>query len=85
MIPIEKEMRIRSLLSLGISGRKIAIRVKVARQTVKLIKGFPELRPRKKLKKKQQFKKLKTPRKCPECGAKVYLWPCLSCNPEIGE
>jgi len=85
MIPIEKEMWIRSLLSLGISGRKIAIREKVARQTVKLIKESPKLRTRKKLKKKQRFKKLKAPRKCPKCGAKVYLWPCLSCNPEVGE
>ena len=85
MISLEKEMWIRSLLSLGMSGRKIAIRVKVARQTVKSIKDSPGLRPRKKLKKKQQFKKLKILRKCPKCGGKVTFWPCLLCHPEAGK
>lgn len=85
MIPIEKEKEIRLLLKGGISGRKIAIGVGVVRQTVRLIKESPELRPRKKRKKKQPFKKLKKPCKCPTCGGKITFRPCLLCNPEIGE
>lgn len=85
MIPLGKERAIRRLLAIGISGRKIAIKVEVARQTVKLIKESPGLRPRKKLTKKQLFKKFKIPRRCPKCGGKVTFWPCLLCNPETGE
>ena len=23
------------------------------------------------------------PRRCPECGAKIFLWPCVACEPDV--
>ena len=85
MILIKKEIRIRFLLKEGVSERRIAREVKVARQTVKLIRESPGLRPRKIRKIKQPFERLRTPHRCPDCGGRVIFWPCLLCNPEIGE
>lgn len=27
---------------------------------------------------------LKEAKRCPDCGGKVLLWPCLLCNPNVG-
>lgn len=81
MIPIEKEKQIRELLTMGWSLRQIAAKLEISRTTVKTIKECPELRKRRaSVKKTEEFQKLKEPRKCKICGAKMKVWPCILCH-----
>ena len=84
MISPETEQRIHQLLNAGISIRQIAGQLKVGRnQIAKMARGerpnYAELRRLKKLKRAQQFSVRKgPPKRCPECGNKVFM-PCVLC------
>lgn len=48
-----------------------------------------EDKSREKKRKKRDYPTLfnlreKEAKRCPDCGAKVVLWPCLACNPNVG-
>jgi len=83
MISVEKEQQIRLLLKDGLSIRKIAKKVEVARGTVTAIKKLSEMRKRNSF--QDGIKKLKKPRRCKTCGGMMKLWPCLWCHPEAGD
>jgi len=78
MIDIDTEKKIRKLLSEGVMFKDIAERLHVGRKLIGKINKLPEIRDRKGAQGKRII------RRCPTCGGKVFLWPCLLCNPQVG-
>lgn len=87
MITIDKEKKIRKLILENLPTRVIAERFEVSIFLVRQIGKLTKIRERKvtkKAKKKEVLAELKEPKRCPSCGGKVFLWPCLYCNPQAG-
>jgi len=97
MISMEKENKIRSLLKIGESIKSIVRKMKASKDTVRKIRDSGGLlnRSRRVIPAKRKITpyserstgalhNLKEARRCPNCGAKVLLWPCLACNPNVG-
>jgi hypothetical protein len=87
MIPLQKEKEILSLLeSGGLSARKIALRVGVARETVRAVRDNQTSRAASRAVAAHQkmilkpIKKLREPKRCPICRAKVNILPCVYCS-----
>ncbi len=78
MISVDKEEKIRKLLSEGVKLKVITERLGVSRRLVVVISKLSEIRERKGPQGRQKI------RRCPTCGGKVYVWPCILCNPQEG-
>jgi transcriptional regulator with XRE-family HTH domain len=85
MLPLTVALEIRRLLSAGeLSQRAIALRMGVARDTVKAIaSGQRSLEPRvpglRRARRRFSTQPLTTPKRCPRCGGLVYM-PCRLCR-----
>ena len=87
MITIDKEKKIRKLILENLSTRVIAERFEVSISLVRQIGKLTKIRERKKTKKKKEHEaliSLNEAKRCSSCGGKVFLWPCLYCNPQAG-
>ena len=87
MISIEKEKLIRKLLRTGLTAVEITRRTGVNRKLIGQIKKLSEIRKRKTFRRhveKDIPYELKEAKRCEKCGGKVFVWPCLICNPKGG-
>jgi transcriptional regulator with XRE-family HTH domain len=75
-IPLEKELKAKSLLGKGLSLRQIARKAGISHTTVWHIKNSSTIRVRK----PRPNRQLRIPKKCDLCGATIAIWPCPACH-----
>jgi len=79
MIPLETVLEIQRLLAEGrLSQGQIAQKLGVSRTFVNFVHRG-RLRTPLQARIKDDLEQEPTPRRCPECGAKVYM-PCIACR-----
>lgn len=85
MVSEEKELKVRELLKQKLSTRQIALRAGVSRSTVYNIAKSKGMRKRRVRYRNARQTWIPKGKRCPKCGGLVTRWPCLLCNPYIGE
>jgi hypothetical protein len=80
MIPLWKEKEIRKALeeNPNLIDRDAAFQFDTTKQVIRRIKKATGLRPRGVPKSKAR---LARPKRCPDCGARLDIWPCVGCRP----
>lgn len=85
-LPRRLYLRVRELLADGLSHAQIAASVPVGLATIEGI-ATGELRPSRIVVDADdpEREQMLAARRCPGCGAMVYVWPCLGCQVASGQ